>query len=463
MPLTSFIVRSGIIASGQVGFPHLANQSVLSGTIGSGQIASGHMSPAFITGLGAVTLLSGQVGSGFVASGAVQGFFGSTRNIASGTIGSFDFGSGAVMAGQLGSGAVQSGNYASGSIASGMLASGLLANIGGGSVTSGSIVTIDFASGAVSPFSEGLVQWLSGFSLASVITQETISGICAVNLNSGALQVAMASVVGRMPAIGIVVDNVASGIQVNVYSDGMFQVPVLSGMSIYSGYIGQNIFVGRSGQIVTSSGSVNSGGLQSGDIYQPIGWAVNNSGISVSVTSQLPFVPGLITSGQIGSGQVGQAALSSGAVQSGQIASGVPVTYARNIIDDMHVTGEIISGQCAVVIGSGGVLLRAQGASGYRMPAFGVASTNYNSGVAAVVITQGPLPLTSGMYALWSGASTSGSILFISSSGARFTPVLPTVATLSQVIGIGISGGIYVQPSLIMASGAGLIGSGILF
>ena len=46
---------------------------------------------------GAASLTSGSVNSGKIASGAVQGFFGATRHIASGTVGVFDFGSGAVI------------------------------------------------------------------------------------------------------------------------------------------------------------------------------------------------------------------------------------------------------------------------------------------------------------------------------------------------------------------------------
>lgn len=65
--------------------------------------------------------------SGHVASGAVQGFFGATRHLASGTVGSFDLGSGAVVAGSVGSGAVLSGNVASGQVGGGHLASGVVA------------------------------------------------------------------------------------------------------------------------------------------------------------------------------------------------------------------------------------------------------------------------------------------------------------------------------------------------
>lgn len=86
-------------------------------------------------------LISGLIGSGLISSGSVQGFFGNTRNIASGTVGSFDFGSGAVTAGTVGSGAVQSGNISSG-VVQGFFGTGR-------HIVSGTIGSADFGSGAV--------------------------------------------------------------------------------------------------------------------------------------------------------------------------------------------------------------------------------------------------------------------------------------------------------------------------
>jgi len=109
---------SGAVGSGQIGNAHLGSGSVLSGHVGSGQIGQFHVSSGAVTsGRLGVTgmpdgtlflrddfswqaagggLTSGAVGSGHIASGAVQGFFGTTRHVASGTVGAFDFGSGAV-------------------------------------------------------------------------------------------------------------------------------------------------------------------------------------------------------------------------------------------------------------------------------------------------------------------------------------------------------------------------------
>lgn len=87
------IARSGFIASGAVGWPH---------------VSSGHLR------------------SGGAGSGSVNGFFGPSRNVNSGTVGVFDFGSGAVTAGAVGSGAVVSGNVASGQVGNNHVASGAI-------------------------------------------------------------------------------------------------------------------------------------------------------------------------------------------------------------------------------------------------------------------------------------------------------------------------------------------------
>ena len=145
--VTSGGLTSGAVASGSVGTVHVSSGGLGSGAIGSGQIghfhvASGAIASGQIDTTGTpdgtkflrddftwspitASILSGAVGSGDVASGAIQGFFGTTRNIASGTVGSFDLGSGAVVAGSVGSGAVVSGNIASGQIGTNHLGFGL--------------------------------------------------------------------------------------------------------------------------------------------------------------------------------------------------------------------------------------------------------------------------------------------------------------------------------------------------
>jgi hypothetical protein len=169
---------------------------------------------------------------------------------------------------------------------------------------------------------------------------------------------------------------------------------------------------------------------------------------------------GAILSGNVASGQVGQAALSSGALQSGQLGSGVLSPASRNLVWDLYTAGETLSGFCPVAIISGGVLGRAQGGSGLRMPAIGVALANYASGAAAPFCGWGQVNVTSGLDALWSGSV--GKVLWVSTSGDLMTPTQPIVATLSQGIGLSLSGGLFVTPDLTLTSGGAAIQSGLL-
>jgi hypothetical protein len=206
---------------------------------------------------------------------------------------------------------------------------------------------------------------ISGYNpFTSGMTEEDISGIRAVCVSqSGNIRIAMASISGRMPAIGVVVANVLSGIQVDVRQFGTYAAS--SGMIELSGYGSQLLYVGRSGQIVTASGSFNSGGLLSGDITQPIGIALQTfSGagspqiFSVQMAASLPFVDGLVTSGNIASGQIGQMHLSSGAINSGHIANNAILSgsIASGQIGSFHLaSGAVTSGDVgdnAIVSGS---------------------------------------------------------------------------------------------------------------
>lgn len=228
-----FNLTSGSIVSGT-----LASPVVFSGNIASGAVSSGMMASGFIAALEQnASINSGQISSGDLASGVVQGYFGSTRHIASGTLGIFDFGSGAINSGSIGKNSVNSLN-----------------------VSSGTQVT---ATNYVIPI--------------QLNTQETISGIRSVAVSqSGFLLIAMASVTGRTPAVGIVIDSVLSGQPANVYTAGSFQTS--SGLLDYSGALGNLVFVGRSGQIVTVSGSWNSGGFLSSDVIVPVGVVFNSGG-----------------------------------------------------------------------------------------------------------------------------------------------------------------------------------------
>lgn len=467
------------IASGTIGVFDFGSGAIVAGTLGSGSIVSGNIASGQI---GPNHLASGSVGSGTVASGTVQGFFGTTRNISSGTVGSFDLGSGAVVAGSIGSGAVISGNIGSGQVgnfalSSGSVTSGRLGitagtpngtlflrddfswqavaasitsgSVGSGAIASGTVqgyfgITRHIASGTVGAydFASGLCPqfmgpFVSGTSWTA-LTEETVSGIRAVAISqSGRIRIAKASVSGLMPAIGIVVENVLSGIQCNVFTGGVFQAT--SGLLDFSGYLGQLLSVGRSGSIVTNSGSFNSGGLLSGDITQPIGMVFNSGAAVIEIAAALPFVPGLVTSGNIASGNIDTYTFASGAtITKSQFVAPIVSGTAWTLI-----TEEIISGARAVCISQSGNLRVAMASVSGRMPAMGIVLDNVLSGIQANVYTQGLAQLSSGMMdysgflgknvwvgrsgqvVSWSGSFNSGG--FNVASGGDFTQRLGVI------------------------------------
>ncbi len=249
---------------------------------------------------------------------------------------------------------------------------------GGGGGSGG---TLGLSGGTVSralqqgPFFSGTV--------STIITEESISGVRAVAISpSGAIRIAMASVINRMPAMGIVVDNVASGIQVDVYAGGFTQTP--AGVADYSGYTGQMVYVGRSGQVVTASGSWNSGSFLSGDFFQPVGEVMNSGGFVFNLGAQNLAVPGLILSGQIASGQLSTYHEASGAFV--MHAQGLaPINSGALGHSPAIITAEAISGVKAVQLDSSGHMRVAMAAVSGRMPACGVVYDNVASGIRANV------------------------------------------------------------------------------
>lgn len=193
-------------------------------------------------------------------------------------------GLGCVLSGQIGSGQVGAFALVSGlvgltpgGVASGFLADGTVLS---GNVASGQLTTQHFASGAPSPNTLLLTPHMSGF--AGVISTEMISGVRAVQITASGYRIAMASVSGRMPAHGVVVQNVLSGRPLDLLMFGHVQLPITTSGN-YSGYTGLPAFVGRSGQLVSLSGSFNSGGHLSGDLGQSVGQVVNSGGVLINL------------------------------------------------------------------------------------------------------------------------------------------------------------------------------------
>lgn len=157
--------------------------------------------------------------------------------------------------------------------------------ISSGGITSGMVAaavnTTSFLSGSLGRTAMDVSVCNSGFD-SMYLAGELISGVRAVYVNaSGKVFIAMAGVSGRMPAVGVVRDNVAQGSVPFVINVG--HVQGTSGMLDFSGYFQQRVFVGRSGQITAASGSWSSGSFTSGDIGQAIGVATNSGGFSCHV------------------------------------------------------------------------------------------------------------------------------------------------------------------------------------
>lgn len=159
--------------------------------------------------------------------------------------------SGQVQSGHIGDGAVVSGSIASGSIGAMHLASGVGGGGGGPSVTSE--ISID----------------------TSLVTNEMVSGGRAVYVNgSGYVAIAMAGVPARIPAIGVANVNTLSGQPITVIRDGraFFGAP-----TSFSGYVGQPVWVGQSGEVVPVAPNF------SGALQQRLGSSISVSGVMMRI------------------------------------------------------------------------------------------------------------------------------------------------------------------------------------
>lgn len=421
--LGSGSIRSGAIASGQIGQFHLASGSVTSGAISSGQVSQ-------------FALASGAVNSGQVASGSIVGAVGAGRSIASGTVAHPDFGSGAVL----------SGDIASGQIGAFHLASGVLQSISGTIETAARQIIDDFSAGGT-----------------PLLSEENISGFVAVAISqSGNLRVAMPSISGRAPAVGIAISGALSGQATSFWTDGFFQIPLNSGSYNFSGAIGQPVYISRSGQIGVWSGGFLSGGLLSGDIPQRVGIVVNSGGIRLSVdpftkdSVQSPPGPMWLQSGDIASGQVGFGHLANASVQSGTIASG---SIGRFALSSGAVnSGDVSSGSILGSLG-GGALTIASGTIGPND--FGSGSVQ-SGAIASGQITNFKL----GSGAINSGHIGSGAVLGAAGGGARTIASgtigpndLGSGSILSGAIGSGQVGQFHISSGAITSGRLGVAGT----
>lgn len=455
------------IASGAIQSGHLADGTVVSGSIASGQIGPNHLgSGAVLSG----AIASGQVGQNHHSSGSVT-----SGAVASGQIGHFHISSGAITSGSIGMAGVPDGTK--------VFRDDFTWVTNAATVTSGTITTDKLASGLETIASGVMIQCM---------TTELISGCKAVNSffasTSGYMNVRIAypsAGLGRLPACGIVIDNVASGTLANVYIKGnIFPSGQLTNTA------GTPVYIGLSGQLAQNPNNTISGN-------QVLGYQTSHSGMFVecspvtNVTNGWlsrnegglsPFLSGTVqrndlSSGLIGSGHIGTNAvnsgnislasvgtefISSGAIQSGQLASGAiqsgsiqessllsgarspqagVVTAFNNFL-----TAEIISGDGAravmlqTVSGTPTVFIaHADGLSGF-MAADGVTIDNTLSGQAIRIYKEGVIRNIPSPIAI-SGKSQN---LFVSFSGT-FTPTPNPgpLGNIDQSMGksIGGSGG----------------------
>lgn len=331
--------------------------NILSGNIGRTHLASG-----------VLLVFSGQV-----QSGSVEGFFGATRHVVSGTLGVFDFGSGAVIAGVVGSGAIQSGNiasgqiggshYGSGSIGSGAYASGSISHfkiadfavqsgqIGSGTlggvlgnreVASGSIGSLDLGSGIILSLyiGSGAVQ-SGGHASGSISRNKLASGI----LLSG-FQIGSGTILGQLGGAQF---HIASG-TVGINDLGITEAP--DGTKFL-----RDDFSWQAVSVALGSGNVQSGHIASGAVQGFFGstrhvasgtLGVFDFGSGAVVAGTVGS--GAIQSGNIASGQVGGSHYGSGSVQSGAYASG---SISHFKIAALAITsGQIGSGTLGGVLGN---------------------------------------------------------------------------------------------------------------
>lgn len=279
------------------------------------------------------------------------------------------------------------------------------------------------SSGSVSSGDLGIAVVFSGNIASGQIGSPHIAsgGVLSGNIGSGQIG-------GRHYASGSVKGLLGGDFTV---ASGTFGPNDLASGVILSGHVAS----GQLGQFHYSSGSVK--GLLGGGFS-----------IASGTFGSTDLGSGVILSGHVSSGQIGGSAVASGSITSGMLASGV---ISLMSIIDVFTANEAISGFRAVAVTSGGRMMLANAASGLRLPAIGVVAGNVAATADGVVTRFGRLTTTSGLDVLWSGMA--GKPLYAGSGGA--------ICTLSGLLsgmgynrlGIAVSGGILVMPSMEVTSG----------
>ena len=153
--------------------------------------------------------------------------------------------------------------------------------------------------------------------------------------------------------------------------------------------------------------------------------------------------------------------IASGAIDTVHLATTAVALNAFRLLTASYNAGELISGIKAVCMGSGGVVFRAERASGLRLPAIGVTMSGALSGTACTVVSYGRIfNSASGMLA----SGFEGNALYVGSGGIVVSTSGFTLGgtlgaaflsgDMQQIIGVSVSGGMFVMPNLyVMRSG----------
>ena len=252
--------------SGAVSHFQIGSGAVLSGNIGSGQIASGHLASGLLSIIDNSIILSGRIGSGAVNGFGQSGLPSAGRMVASGSIGGFDIANVAIASGHLEVNQISRRHLFAGDAAPGFGATTAWGTaIGPNNLFAGQ--------GQMSGGAVALSTNASGFLVA--VLAERQSGL-------------------RLPAIGVLVSGAVSGGNCLVITHGF----VPDSFMIASGYVGQLLYVGSGGHIVTQSGDTGlaSGPLQiSGSVIQRIGVRVSGG---MLVMPDMAITSGITTTAQ---------------------------------------------------------------------------------------------------------------------------------------------------------------------
>jgi hypothetical protein len=189
--------------------------------------------------------------------------------VASGTVGRFAIASGAILSGHISSGQIGPFHIGSGAIQGSQLASG-------------AVTQFKIGSGALVSYAR---QSVADLYFSGTVSEEAISGVRAINISqSGYARIAMAGVSGRMPAVGVLVGNVASGVPLAALSGNALitrgRVQVTSGRIPTSGF-GLYLYVGMSGDLIRNVG------ITSGMVIQRIGVIAGSGGMIVAVGDRI--------------------------------------------------------------------------------------------------------------------------------------------------------------------------------